>query len=110
MHRRLVMNGGIPIERIPPSFLLVLLSLINWVFTLISSLVLLSGYLVTCREIQYETRRKIHASVVLGIPFKNLFLSCFSLMRNTDLTTRFNFNHYELAGQWYGKITSKKTY
>ena len=40
-------------------------------FSLITALVILSGYLVTCNELQYETRRGVYKKTTLG---KNLCL------------------------------------
>lgn len=35
-------------------------------FTLVSALVVLSGYMVSCDELHYETRRQIHGRTTLG--------------------------------------------
>lgn len=72
-------------------------------FSIITALVILSGYLVTCNELHYETRRQVLGRNTLGSPIRNLNIQCWSLFRDTDFHTRFHFDHYEYSGQWHGQ-------
>ena len=41
--------------------------------------------------------------VILGKPFKNIAIRCWSLFRDADFHTRFHFDHYEFKGLWRGQ-------
>ena len=57
---------------------------------------------ILIRELQYETRRKLYGSLTLGSPVSSVYITCYSLFRDTDFHTRFHFDHYEFSGQWHG--------
>lgn len=78
------------------------------IFALITALVILSGYLVTCDELHYETRRQVLGRTTLGSPIRNLNIQCWSLFRDVDFHTRFHFDHYEHSGQWHGQYRGYK--
>jgi len=78
------------------------------IFALITALVILSGYLVTCDELHYETRRQVLGRTTLGSPIRNLNIQCWSLFRDVDFHTRFHFDHYEFSGQWHGQYRGYK--
>jgi len=92
--------------RAKPTVSLILFSLVIWLFVLINAIVILSGYVVTCGELQYETRRKLYGSLTLGSPANSVYITCYSLWRDTDFHTRFHFDHYELSGSWHGQYTA----
>jgi len=92
--------------RAKPTVSLIIFSLIILMFVLINAIVILSGYLVTCGELQYETRRKLYGSLTLGTPANSVYITCFSLYRDTDFHARFHFDHYELSGSWHGQYTA----
>jgi len=78
------------------------------IFALITALVIISGYLVTCDELHYETRRQVLGRTTLGSPIRNLNIQCWSLFRDVDFHTRFHFDHYEFSGQWHGQYRGYK--
>jgi len=92
--------------RAKPTVSLIIFSIIILMFVMITAIVILSGYVVTCGELQYETRRKLYDSLTLGPPVSNVFITCYSLFRDTDFHTRFHFDHYELSGSWHGQYTA----
>lgn len=92
--------------RAKPTVALIIFSLIILMFVLITAIVILSGYIVTCGELQYETRRKLYGSLTLGSPVSSVYIQCYSLFRDTDFHTRFHSDHYELSGQWHGQYTA----
>jgi len=92
--------------RAKPTVSLILFSLVILMFVLITAIVILSGYVVTCGELQYETRRKLYGSLTLGSPANSVYITCYSLWRDTDFHTRFHFDHYELSGSWHGQYTA----
>lgn len=77
-------------------------------FSVVLATVVLSGYLVSCDELAYETRREIYGRGTLGTPIKNLDLACYSLFRNVNFHTRFHFDHYEYSGKWHGQYRHYK--
>jgi len=78
------------------------------IFALITALVIISGYLVTCDELHYETRRQVLGRTTLGSPIRYLNIQCWSLFRDVDFHTRFHFDHYEYSGQWHGQYRGYK--
>jgi len=81
---------------------------VSAIFALITALVIISGYLVTCDELHYETRRQVLGRTTLGSPIRNLNIQCWSLFRDVDFHTRFHFDHYEFSGQWHGQYRGYK--
>ena len=45
----------------------IILTMLLAAFSLLTALVCLSGYLITCDELSYETTRQIHGRTTLGI-------------------------------------------
>ena len=39
-----------------------------------------------------------------------MYITCFSLYRDTDFHARFHFDHYELSGSWHGEFTNNYKY
>lgn len=72
-------------------------------FTIVSALVIVSGYIVSCNELHYETRRQVYGRTTLGTPLKHFSIACYSLFRDVDFHSRFHFDHYEYSGQWHGQ-------
>merc|ERR1719195_2547476 len=89
-----------------PTITLIVFSTIMLTLVLMTAVVILSGYLVTCGELQYETRRQLYGSLTLGTTVSSVNHWCWSLFRDTDYHTRFHFDHYELSGQWHGQYTA----
>jgi len=95
-------------HRAKPTITLIVFSTIIFLFVLITAIVILSGYVVTCGELQYETRRNLYSSLPLGTQVNSVSHWCWSLFRDTDYHTRFHFDHYELSGQWLGQYTANR--
>ncbi|XP_023349442.1 uncharacterized protein LOC111718159 isoform X1 [Eurytemora carolleeae] len=87
---------------------ILVLSIILTIFVFLTAIIILSGYIVTCGELQYETRRQLYGRTTLGSPVKDVYITCWSLFRDADFHNRFHFDHYELAGQWHGQYTTYK--
>lgn len=81
---------------------------VSAIFALITALVIISGYLVTCDELHYEARRQVLGRIGQGSPVRNLKIQCWSLFRDVDFHTRFHFDHYEFSGQWHGQYRGYK--
>jgi len=92
--------------RSKPTISLIVISILITMLVGITTIVLISGYVVTCGEMQYETRRQIYRSQTLGTTLHNPIVTCFSIMRDADMHTRFRFDHYELSGSWHGQYTA----
>jgi len=90
-----------------PTVSLIIFAMINYMFVLINAIVILSGYIVTCGELQYETRRQLYKSLTLGPP-TTPYITCFSLYRDTDFHTRFHHDHVQLAGDWRGSYRANR--
>lgn len=84
------------------------ISMLLSTFSLLIALVCLSGYLITCDELSYETTRQIHGRTTLGTPSRQLSIHCWSLYRDQDFHTRFHYDHLEYSGQWHGQYRGYK--
>ena len=74
--------------RSKPTISLIVISILITMLVGITTIVLISGYVVTCGEMQYETRRQIYRSQTLGTTLHNPIVTCFSIMRDADMHTR----------------------
>ena len=77
--------------RSKPTISLIVISIVITMLVGITTIVLISGYVVTCGEMQYETRRQIYRSQTLGTTLHNPVVTCFSIMRDADMHTRCAF-------------------
>ena len=48
----------------------------------------------------------MYGSLTLGSPVSSVSHMCWSLFRSRDYQARFQFDHYELSGQWHGQYTN----
>ena len=45
---------------------------------------------------------------ILGTPYRQLSIHCWSLFRDQDFHTRFHYDHLEYSGQWHGQYRGYK--
>ncbi len=57
-------------------------------FVTIVAAVIVGGYVVSCSELQYETRRQLYGRTTLGVPIKDLNIACYSVFRDVDFHSR----------------------